>query len=71
MRAQHVCTCLQALLNRGMHTILDIAGEAAGLGVWPRVHAFNVLRLAFQESKLAVSMTGFCAQGMCSLSCYT
>ena len=54
---------MQVLLNQGMQAILRIARGAAGTEVWPRVHAFNVLRLAFQEAKLAVSMTGHCAEG--------
>lgn len=46
-----------------MATILQLAAGQDRTEVWPRVHAFNVLRLAFQEAKLAVSMTSHCATG--------
>ena len=57
--------CLQALLPPGMVELLRLAAEggAEGAGPWPRVHAFNTLRLAFIERILAVSATPFVADG--------
>ncbi|KAK9806642.1 hypothetical protein WJX73_003561, partial [Symbiochloris irregularis] len=54
----------KVLLARGMSAILHISSGAVSSEVWPRVHAFNILRLIFQEAKLAVSTTGYCAEGM-------
>lgn len=70
---RQICTniegwiCLQALLPPGMAELLRLAAEggAEGAGPWPRVHAFNTLRLAFIERILAVSATPFVADGAC------
>ena len=61
------CACLQALLPPGMAELLRLAAEGGteGAGPWPRVHAFNTLRLAFIERILAVSATPFVADGAC------
>lgn len=43
-----------------------LLATAAGEGLsepWPRVHAFNALRLAFSESSLAVLSSGYFARG--------
>ena len=57
--------CVQALLPPGMAELLWLAAEggAEGAGPWPRVHAFNTLRLAFIERLLAVSATPYIADG--------
>lgn len=59
----------QALLPPGMTELLRLAAEggAEGAGPWPRVHAFNTLRLAFIERILAVSATAFVADGACPM----
>lgn len=51
-----------------MAAVLRVAGGGASTDIWPRVHAFNTLRLAFQEAKLAIGMTGYCAQGAAALA---
>ena len=71
-RILHRCSglvcCLQALLPPGMAELLRLAAEggAEGAGPWPRVHAFNTLRLAFIERILAISATPFVADGACA-----
>lgn len=54
---------LEELLGVGLAALL---AAAAGDGLsepWPRVHALNVLRLAFSESSLAVLASGYFARG--------
>ena len=60
---------LQVLLAGGLRRLLDMAGSA---GVpnsepppepWPRVHALNMLRMAFSERGLALDGSAFLAEG--------
>lgn len=54
---------LQTLLHRGMSELLRTATASSFEEPWPRVHAFNVLRLAFNDKNLAVDSSGFFAEG--------
>jgi Putative death-receptor fusion protein (DUF2428) len=61
---------LQVLLAGGLRRLLDMAGSAAGCldpdtppEPWPRVHALNMLRMAFSERGLALDGSAFLAEG--------
>ncbi len=51
------------LLTAGLRRLLDTAGDAAKPEPWPRVHALNMLRLAFSERDLAVDGSAYLAEG--------
>lgn len=55
----------KVLLPQGLGTALQLAtaAELPGASYWPRVHAFNLLRLAFNESQLALDTSGYFAGG--------
>jgi hypothetical protein len=55
---------VQALLHKGMTELLRTASDTSLLEPWPRVHAFNVLRLAFNDKNLAVDSSAFFAAGI-------
>lgn len=42
----------------------DAAASASPTGFWPRVHAFNCLRMAFLDRTLATDASGFFAEGI-------
>ncbi|KAK9830510.1 hypothetical protein WJX72_012147 [[Myrmecia] bisecta] len=54
----------KVLLHGGMSALLDLAGDTAQAEPWPRVHAFNVLRMAFNDKNLAMDSSGFFAEGL-------
>lgn len=55
---------LQVLLAGGLRRLLDMAGSAADSAEpWPRVHAMNMLRMAFSERGLALGGSAFLAEG--------
>lgn len=51
------------LLQRGMAELLATAADAAAEQPWPRVHALNAARAAFNDRDLATSTAPFFAQG--------
>lgn len=51
-----------------MTELLRIANDTSLPEPWPRVHAFNVLRLAFNDKNLATDSSGFFAEGAASPS---
>lgn len=53
----------EASAGRGAGGAAPAAVEGAAADQWPRVHAFNSLRMAFQNSSLAVDATAFVAPG--------
>jgi hypothetical protein len=53
----------QALLQTGMAELLATAADASIPESWPRAHAFNCLRLAFNDRNLSVDTSGFFSQG--------
>jgi hypothetical protein len=53
----------KSLLPQCLGDVLRLAGAAALPEPWPRVHAFNMLRLAFNESSLAIDTSGYFAGG--------
>lgn len=63
-----------ALLLTAMGALLDIAAgdhpaaDAARLGPWPRVHAFNVLLKTFNDADLAMDTSAFFAK-VCGMWC--
>lgn len=54
---------MQELLQKGMSEVLETASGTEYSEPWPRVHAFNVLRLAFNDKTLAVDSSAFFATG--------
>jgi hypothetical protein len=60
---------LQTLLHTGMSELLRTATDASLPEPWPRVHAFNVLRLAFNDKNLATDSSGFFAEGAACHPC--
>lgn len=53
-----------------MSELLATAADAAIPESWPRVHAFNCLRLAFNDRNLSVDTSGFFSQGALTLQSY-
>ncbi len=53
----------KVLLPQALDTALQLAtsAELPGAEYWPRVHAFNLLRLAFTESQLSLDTSGYFA----------
>ena len=51
----------------GMSELLRTANDTSVSEPWPRVHAFNVLRLAFKDKNLSTDSSGFFAEGTPSL----
>ena len=47
----------------GMSELLRTANDTSVSEPWPRVHAFNVLRLAFKDKNLSTDSSGFFAEG--------
>jgi hypothetical protein len=54
---------LQVLLCSGLRRLLDMANAAGCPEPWPRVHALNMLRMAFSERGLALDGSAFLAEG--------
>ena len=54
---------LQALLQAGMSELLATAADGTIPESWPRVHAFNCLRLAFNDRNLSSDTSGYFSQG--------
>lgn len=54
---------MQTLLHMGMSELLQTANDTSLSEPWPRVHAFNVLRLAFNDKNLSTDSSGFFAEG--------
>lgn len=53
------------LLTSGLTRLLVMAaGGDASQEPWPRVHALNMLRLAFSERDLAVDGSAYLAEGI-------
>jgi hypothetical protein len=48
----------QVLLPQGLTRLLQIAAGEGVEDCWPRVHAFNVLRMVLNDSSLAVDTSG-------------
>ena len=68
----NLCANSQVLLTSGLRRLLAMAGREAGADgdavagaaePWPRVHALNMLRLAFSERELALDGSAFLADG--------
>ena len=59
------CGTNKTLLPSGMRRLMVLArGEEAPLGPWPRVHALNVLRMAFEIRQLLNDASAFFAEGI-------
>ncbi|KAK3280677.1 hypothetical protein CYMTET_11497 [Cymbomonas tetramitiformis] len=60
--------CPKTILPRAMQALLQVAGGtaegAAELGPVPRVHAFNCIRVVFNDTDLAVDTGFLCAQAL-------
>lgn len=54
---------LQVLLTSGVRRLLDMSAGSDAAEPWPRVHALNMLRMAFSERGLALDGTAFLAEG--------
>ncbi|BDA45482.1 probable thyroid adenoma-associated protein homolog [Coccomyxa sp. Obi] len=54
----------KTLLHTGMSELLRTANDTSLSEPWPRVHAFNVLRLAFNDKNLSTDSSGFFAEGI-------
>ena len=59
---------MQIIMKRGMEELLRIAAglpapDHPPLEPWPRVHALNTLRVAFQDASLACDTSAFYARG--------
>jgi len=52
-----------ALVTRGLRELLSAAGEETDLEPWPRVHAFNTLRILYLDTKLTRGTSAFYSQG--------
>ena len=48
----------------GMRQLLSIAGDNDALEPWPRVHAFNCLRMAFLDTEITHETSKFYSQGV-------
>lgn len=60
-------------MKRGMEELLRIAAGTAAPGQaplepWPRVHALNALRVAYQDASLASETSGYYARGSSCLN---
>ena len=54
----------QVLLKSALQRLLAMAADSAAPEPWPRVHALNMLRLAFSERGLAAEGAAFAAEGV-------
>lgn len=54
---------VQILMARGMDALLHLATGTTGEEPWPRVHALNVLRVAFNDASLACDTSAYYARG--------
>ena len=56
---------VQSLLADGFPALLATAAGQEVTEPWPRVHAFNVLRVAFGESSLTNAAIAYFSRGVC------
>ena len=52
------------LTDLGMADLLQVAGDKTSIEPWPRVHAFNCLRMAFSDNEISNDTSKFYASGI-------